>query len=116
MKRMLVLLCFLSFSPDASGQSGPAHPGWNPFRRDQDGRNRDVFVMTLGEVSSSLADGTFDPNKDEVRMNDGSVKQNYYKQTLGIKYFQPIDKARFPLRPQVGVPGISIIRRSTKMR
>jgi hypothetical protein len=55
--------------------------------------------MVLGPVETPLADASFDPAKDEIRSKDGSVKQNYYKDTLGIKYFKPIDKSIFPLPP-----------------
>lgn len=55
--------------------------------------------MVLGNVETPLADGMFDPAKDEVHLKDGTVKQNYYKDTLGIKYFKPIDKSKFPLPP-----------------
>ena len=57
------------------------------------------MVMTLGDVSPSIADGVFDPAKDELRLKDGTVLKNYYRDTLKIKYFQPIDKSRFPLPP-----------------
>lgn len=67
--------------------------------RTVDGANKDLFVMVLGPVNTSLADATFDPAKDEIRMNDGSTKSNYYKQTLGIKYFRPIEKNIFALPP-----------------
>ena len=55
--------------------------------------------MTLGKVNVSVADGTFDPVRDEVRLKDGRVLQHYYRDTLKIKYFQPIDKTRFQLPP-----------------
>jgi hypothetical protein len=67
--------------------------------RVRDGVNKDLMVMTLGNVSPSIADGTFDPVKDEVRLKDGTVLKNYFRDTLKIKYFQPIDKTRFPLPP-----------------
>jgi hypothetical protein len=57
------------------------------------------MVMTLGDVSTPLADGVFDPVKDELRLNDGTVKRNYFRDTLKIKYFHPIDKTQFPLPP-----------------
>src|SRR5687767_5702978 len=60
--------------------------------RIRDSDNKDLMVMTLGDVKTVLADGVFDPVKDEVRLNDGTVRKNYYKVSLGIKYFQPIDK------------------------
>jgi len=55
--------------------------------------------MTLGEVETSLADGVLDPQADRVTLKDGKVIENYYKSTLGVKYFQPIDKSRFALPP-----------------
>ncbi|MEX2093669.1 MAG: prolyl oligopeptidase family serine peptidase [Pirellulales bacterium] len=59
----------------------------------------DLFVMTLGDVTSELSNGTFDPEKDEVRLADGTVLEHYYRDTLGIKYYQPLDKSQFPLPP-----------------
>lgn len=67
--------------------------------RIQDGGNKDLLVMTLGDVSTVLADGTFNPSKDEVRLKDGTVKPNYFKETLRVKYFQPLDKSKFLLPP-----------------
>ena len=55
--------------------------------------------MTLGDVSTPIADGIFDPAKDELRLKDGTTLKNYFRDTLKIKYFQPIDKTRFPLPP-----------------
>ncbi len=55
--------------------------------------------MTLGDVNPSIVDGTFDPVKDEVRLKDGRALRHYYRDTLRIKYFQPIDKTRFQLPP-----------------
>jgi NPCBM/NEW2 domain/Melibiase/Alpha galactosidase C-terminal beta sandwich domain len=93
------LLLLFTISGSASAQQRqPEWPHSFPARI-QDGKNKDVLVMTLGDVSSPLADGIFDPRTDEVRLNDGSVKANYYKETLGIKYFRPIDKSKFPLPP-----------------
>jgi hypothetical protein len=51
--------------------------------RIQDGKNTDLVVMFPGDVETSLADGVFDPSKDEVRLNDGTVKQNYYRDVMG---------------------------------
>src|SRR5215471_9162527 len=67
--------------------------------RIQDGSNKDLSVMTLGPVETPLAEGTFDPVKDEVRLNDGTIKTNYYHDVLGLKFYQPMDKSRFPLPP-----------------
>ena len=38
-------------------------------------------------------------SKDEVRLINGTVKDHYSSDTLGIKYYQPLDKTRFPLPP-----------------
>jgi hypothetical protein len=67
--------------------------------RIKDGNNKDVMVMTLGDVHPTIADGSFDPARDEVKLNDGSTIKNYYHDVLKIKYFRPIDKTRFPLPP-----------------
>jgi len=67
--------------------------------RIHDGANKDLMVMTLGDVSTTIADGIFDPAKDELRLKDGTVLRNYFRDTLKINYFQPIDKTRFPLPP-----------------
>ncbi len=70
--------------------------------RIRDSSNKDLMVMTLGAVTPSiatLADATFDPVRDEMRLRDGTVVKNYFRDTLKIKYFQAIDKSRFPLPP-----------------
>jgi len=102
MKRFIVtafsvLLCgaILSGQPSAPTDTWPRTI---PCRV-QDGTNRDLFVMTLGEVETPLADGRYDPLTDAVTLNDGQVRKNYYRDVLGVKYFQPIDKTRFPLPP-----------------
>ena len=99
MKRICVLLTVVLAAQLVVAQK--ASTTWpRPFpARILDGANRDVFVMTLGDVNTSLADGVFDPANDEFKLKDGSVKRNHYKQTLGVKYFKPIDKTRFPLPP-----------------
>jgi hypothetical protein len=76
-------------------------PSWpHPIpARTNDSGNKDLFVTVLGDVKTPLADGMFDPAKDEVRLNNGSVHGDYYKKTLGIKFFAPVDKSVFPLPP-----------------
>ena len=88
-------------SGSTSVSSLPARGTWpRPVpARVRDGNNRDLFVMTLGDVETSLADGVLDPQADRVTLKDGKVIENYYKSTLGVKYFQPIDKSRFALPP-----------------
>jgi hypothetical protein len=77
---------------------GQAWPSAIPCRI-QDGMNPDLFVMTLGEVQTPIADGVFDPVKDEVVLKDGTVKTNYYRDVLGVKFYQPLDKSHFPQPP-----------------
>lgn len=67
--------------------------------RIQDSQNPDLFVMMLGNVETPLAQGVFDPVRDTVTLKDGSGKTNYYRDTLGVKFYQPLDKSRFPLPP-----------------
>ena len=95
MTRIFCLLLCLFVAETISAQTWP-HP--IPARI-RDGANKDLMVMTLGDVSPSIADGVFDPAKDELRLKDGAILKNYFRDTLKIKYFQPIDKTRFPLPP-----------------
>lgn len=67
--------------------------------RIQDGTNPELMVVTLGDVDTPLADGVFDPVNDQVRLKDGTVKTNYYRDVLGVKFYQPLDKSRFPTPP-----------------
>ena len=78
--------------------AGRAWPRPFPCRVRVD-KQDDLFVMTLGDVTSSLSNGTFDPQQDEVRLADGKVLPHYYRDELGIKYYAPLDKSQFPLPP-----------------
>src|SRR5512133_3845491 len=40
--------------------------------------NKDLFVMTLGEVSTPLAQGKYDPVTDRLTLNNGVVMEHYY--------------------------------------
>src|SRR5271169_7139704 len=77
---------------------GRAWPQAIPCRI-RDDTNRDLFVMTLGDIKTPIADGMFDPVKDEVTLKDNTVISNYYRDVRGIKFYQPLDKSRFPLPP-----------------
>jgi len=67
--------------------------------RTQDGSNLDLFVMTLGVVQTPIAQGTFDPGADEVTFPGGTVISNYYRDVLGAKFYQPLDKTNFSRPP-----------------
>jgi len=67
--------------------------------RIRDGANPDLFIMTLGNVETPLAQGRFNPAQDQVRLNDGTILDNYYRDTLGIKFYRPMDKSIFPVPP-----------------
>jgi len=86
----------LASATDPAPNRGWPHP--IPLRV-RDGANRNLMVMTLGDVETSLADGMYDPATDQATLKDGSVIQHYYRDKLGVKYFQPIDKTNFPLPP-----------------
>src|SRR5215207_8366309 len=91
MKRLAYLVITLFMACElASGQTPiKSNSRWpRPIpARIRDNGNKDLMVMSLGDVHPSIADGTFDPVKDEVRLNDGSTVKNYYRDTLKIKYF-----------------------------
>lgn len=100
-KTLIFLLLLLSLCCQATLAQVSAKRAWpHPVpARIRDGNNRDLLMMTLGDVDTPLADGTFDPLTDEVRLKDGTVIKNYYRDQLKVKYYHPIDKSRFPLPP-----------------
>jgi len=97
-----LVLCVLG--PACARKSVPAKPEASAWPttipcRVEDGGTPDLFLMTLGDVETPLSQGTYDPRTDEVLLNDGTVMPRYYKDTLGIEYFAPLDKSVFPLPP-----------------
>jgi hypothetical protein len=83
MLAILILACGLHMAQTPAVKPAPAQVAakaelgrtW-PYpipARLRDGNNKDLFIMTLGDVKTSLADGTFDPVKDELTLNDGTV-------------------------------------------
>ncbi len=78
--------------------AGPAWPRPVPARIG-DGPNPELFLMTLGEVETPLADGTFDPVRDRMQLKDGTIISGYFRDRLGITHYRPIDKSVFPLPP-----------------
>jgi hypothetical protein len=98
--RVLFVLVLMLAGQMVPAQLKPDQPWPHPIpARTRDNGNRDLFVTVLGDVKTPLADAVFDPVKDELRRNDGSAQSNYYKQSLGILFFTPIDKSVFPLPP-----------------
>lgn len=93
MKRALFSTLAFSIAALAGTWPGPVPA------RVKDGANPDLFVMTLGQVATPLAQGVFDPGKDEVRLADGTVLPHYYRDTLKQTWFKPLDKSIFPLPP-----------------
>ena len=104
----LLAIALLSDTPQlstppslASATDAAPNRGWPhtiPLRV-RDGANRDLMVMTLGDVETTLAEGMYDPTTDEATLKDGSIIKSYYRDKLGVKYFKAIDKTNFPLPP-----------------
>jgi hypothetical protein len=91
------LLSLLMISPlRAQSDTSWPHP---ILCRTHDSNNPDLFVMVLGDVETALAQGIYDPVKDQVTLKDGTVIEKYYRETLGLPYYQPVDKTNFPLPP-----------------
>jgi hypothetical protein len=82
----------------AAPSSSKAWPHPIPCRI-QDSSTPDLLVTTLGEVQTSLSQGVFDPAKDQVQLNDGTVKADYYRDVLKISNYSPLDKTHFALPP-----------------
>ncbi|KPK77537.1 MAG: hypothetical protein AMJ79_02815 [Phycisphaerae bacterium SM23_30] len=105
MNKLLLLVFVVLLTGVAAAQiprtADPVRQNWpHPIPcRIQDGPNPNLFVMTLGNVQTPLAQGIFDPVKDAVKLNNGIIRENYYRDTLGIRYYRPIDKTIFPLPP-----------------
>lgn len=89
-----------SINRDNQTWSGPVTkwPRTIPARIN-DTENRDLFIMTLGEVTTPIAQGTFDPILDRITKSDGTVIDHYYRDSLGIKFYSPMSKEIFPLPP-----------------
>jgi hypothetical protein len=91
---LLALLMFVSLSLEAQ------QPWPHPIpARIQDGANKELFVMTLGDITTPISDGTFDPARDLVTLKNGRQIPNYFRDSLKVKYYKPIDKGIFPLPP-----------------
>jgi hypothetical protein len=86
----------ISPAQETKGASSWPHP--IPCRI-HDGANPDLFGMTLGDIDTPLADGVFDPVKDSVTVKDGTVRTNYYRDVLGVKFYAPLDKSRYSRPP-----------------
>jgi hypothetical protein len=100
-RRFIVAAIVLSLVEIGAGEESKTSKAW-PYPipcRVQDGTNPDLLVMTLGDVKTPIVQGVFDPVKDTVTLNDGTVRTNYYRDTLGVKFYQPLDKSRYKLPP-----------------
>jgi hypothetical protein len=100
----LAVLMLAVLGPACARRSAPAKPEKATWPtavpcRIQDGGNLDLFLMTLGDVETPLSQGIYDPRTDDVTLNDGTVMPRYFQDTLGIKYYTPLDKSIFPLPP-----------------
>jgi hypothetical protein len=67
--------------------------------RTQPAEDDDLLVTLLGEVETPLAEGLYDPVADRVTLDDGTVMEDYFRETLDIPYYEPLDKSIFPLPP-----------------
>jgi hypothetical protein len=85
---------------EVESYAGPVSPWPRPIpARISSDKHDELLVMTLGEVDTPLADGVFDPVADRITLKDGTVIGSYYKQTLGVPFYTPLDKTHFRLPP-----------------
>jgi len=100
---LLLILFILGSCNDNKIATGPdyTHRDW-PYKvpaRISDKDNTELFLMALGDIKTNLADGIFDPVKDEITLKDGTLIPNWYRDSLGLEFYNPIDKEIFPLPP-----------------
>jgi len=58
-----------------------------------------IAAFALGEVRPPLANARFDPTTDTLFAADGSEVPHYYRDKLGITFYEPLDKTSHPLPP-----------------
>jgi len=63
------------------------------------GQSDPILFFSLGNVKTPVADGYFNVQKDIVILNNGKKIKHYYRDSLGIKYYTPIDKRIFKKPP-----------------
>ena len=100
-KAWMALALFALVSLSVGGFALAGNKSW-PKKipcRVNDSNSPEVLITTLGDVKTPLSQGVFDPKKDEVILEDGTVIENYYRDSLGIKFYRPIDKRYFPHPP-----------------
>jgi len=87
-------------TPLWQGAAGPVTkwPRVIPARTKPAGRD-ELLITTLGEVTTPLADATFDPVADRLTAKDGRVVESYYKKELEIPFYAPVDKSRYTVPP-----------------
>jgi hypothetical protein len=96
----LLFICIFGWRTDVQAQSNSHNASIAPFPcRIHDSDNSDLFITTLGDVRTPLAQGVFDPEMDRVNLNGGTAIDDYYKDSLGIKFYAPIDKSVFATPP-----------------
>ena len=94
MSRLITVAILLAFSAPLVAQKLPAVV---PARIGS--QNDDLFIMTLGDAETPLADARFDTENDRLTLSNGRVIENYYRDSLHIRFYSPIEKSVFPLPP-----------------
>jgi hypothetical protein len=69
-----------------------------PARTRPQGRD-EILVTTLGEVKTPLADATFDPVADRLTTAAGDTTEHYFRDTLEIPFYAPVDKSVYKVPP-----------------
>jgi hypothetical protein len=97
-KRIPALLALLMIAVQVIRAQTTAWPHSFPCRVNN-GKSPHVLFLTLGSVSTPVAQGMYDPLGDLVTLNSGTVYRHYFRDVLGIPNYKPIDKSSFPLPP-----------------
>lgn len=56
-----------------------------------------LLFLTLGEPEVSVKQGVYHPHEDRVVLADGRVLEHYFRDVLGLGWFEPLNKEHHPL-------------------
>lgn len=93
---LLLILPLFSYSTPGEEEPGAVIPEQIPCIVESNDR---LLFLTLGEPEVTVKQGVYHPYLDRVVLSDGRVLDDYYRDVLGLRWFEPLDKSHHPLPP-----------------